>query len=209
MFFLSYEIRANPACPSLKKRIGFSIKTMPKSTSYHLNVNQNKLNHLSKQTTSRRKNQKILGLTSRKHSIILNMAGQSFQIGGNLFCTRVVSVNIAIKILKLDVYVLGKYQKGSCQYSSIIDHEHEHVAIYHSGIAALKREFEEKLWNIIRNLPPGIGQTPEISSQTAFRNLKRSISRLQAPIERMMEVRDREIDTPSSYRNLIKKCTGW
>jgi len=206
---LCSETLANPACPFLDQRIKLFVKTVPINTSYHFSADQVKLDNLSMKYSNRPKNQKVLGLTSTKHAIVSDMAGKTFQIAQNLFCTRIVSLNIDIKIIKLDVYVLRKYQRGSCQYSAIIDHEHEHVASYLTGIANLKQAFDENLWNIIKNLPPGIGTTPELSSQASFRNLRRSISKLQAPIERSMKTRDRAIDSPSSYRNLTYKCAGW
>jgi hypothetical protein len=114
-----------------------------------------------------------------------------------------------ILVTKINVYVLGEYRRGSCQYNAVIDHEHEHVATFQSGIKTLEREFTSKLPHTIHNLPPGIGATPKQAGQSAFRNLKHSINKLRKPIERMMKLRNRQIDTPKSYKLLTQQCINW
>ena len=116
---------------------------------------------------------------------------------------------IKITVLKIDVYVLGKYPRGSCQYKAILDHEHEHVATYQSGLGELEREFNNKLWSVIRNLNAGVGPTPKTSSNAAFRIMEKEIAAIQLPIEQKMKSRDREIDTPLSYKVLTQQCTSW
>jgi hypothetical protein len=48
-----------------------------------------------------------------------------------------------------------------------------------------------------------------MSSNAAFRNMKKEIAAIQKPIEHKMKIRDRQIDTPHSYKVLKQQCTAW
>jgi hypothetical protein len=203
------ETKAGPLCPAIKGEINFSVKVIPKNISYNLNLKQKKLNQLAGKNLKQGSNQQVLGLTSTKQSVSAKMRGQTTQISSRLYCTRITTVHIEIKVLQLDLYVLGKYPRGSCQYSAIIDHEHEHVTTYLTGISKLEHVFNNRLWNIIRNLPSGVASTPKRSGDAAFKHMEEKISALRSPVEQVMKYRDRQIDTPLSYKLLTQQCTRW
>ena len=209
LFIISTETQAQSGCPVIRENIDFSVKVIPKNINYILNAKQNQLTRLAGNRLKRRSNQRVLGLTLTQQSISAKMRGKTKQISPGIFCTRITSVGIKITVLKIDVYVLGKYPRGSCQYKAILDHEHEHVATYQSGLGELEREFNNKLWSVIRNLSAGVGPTSKTSSNAAFRIMKKEIAAIQLPIEQKMKSRDRQIDTPLSYKVLTQQCTTW
>ena len=211
VFGLSALSQTRSPCPALKKEVNVSVITSPRDITYQLGVKQNKLNQLAGKILRTRANNssRVLGLTSTGHSITYEMSSQTARIGPNRYCSRIRSVNMNILVTKINVYVLGEYRRGSCQYNAVIDHEHEHVATFQSGIKTLEREFNSKLPHTIRNLPAGIGSTPKQAGQSAFLNLKHSINKLRKPIERMMKLRNRQIDTPKSYKLLTQQCINW
>ena len=204
-----FSADAKHICEGIKGGIYFSVNVIPKNISYNLDITQNDLNRLAGKNFGKYKNYRVLGLTSTKQSISANMRGQTSQIPSGLFCFRLTSVDIKIKMLKLDVYVLGKYARGSCQYAAIIDHEHEHVSIYQTGIRTMEQAFKNKLGYIIRNLPPGIANTSDKAGEIVFSKMREKINQIKLPIEREMKFRDRQIDTPQSYKRLTQKCSKW
>jgi hypothetical protein len=214
LFFISVcnicmETEAKPLCPVIKERINFTVKVIPKNISYNLDLRQKGLNQLAGKNLKQKSNQRVLGLTSTKQSVSARMRGHTTQISSSLYCTGITTVDVEIKVMQLNVYVLGKYPRGSCQYSAIIDHEHEHVATYQAGISKLERVFNNRLWNIIRNLPPGIASTSKRSANAAFKHMEEKITALRTPIEQAMKYRDRQIDTPLSYKLLTQQCASW
>jgi hypothetical protein len=214
LFFISVcnickETKARPLCPVIKERINFTVKVIPKNISYNLDLRQKGLNQLAGKNFKQKSNQRVLGLTSTKQSVSARMRGHTTQISSSLYCTSITTVDVEIKVMQLNVYVLGKYPRGSCQYSAIIDHEHEHVATYQTGIRKLERVFNNRLWNIIRNLPPGIASTSKRSANAAFKHMEEKITALRTPIEQAMKYRDRQIDTPLSYKLLTQQCASW
>jgi hypothetical protein len=204
-----FSSHAEASCVSDKDKISFSVKVIPKNINYNFGISQKTLNQLSGRSFSKKTNQKVLGLTSTKQSISAKMVGLTNKMSSGLFCYNVTSVNIEIKILTLDVFVLGKYARGSCQYTAIIDHEHEHVATYKTGINQLKRALNNKLLESIKNLPPGISNTPKKAGNATFRMIQNKINQIKIPIEREMRYRDRQIDTPLNYKLLQQKCPSW
>ena len=203
------KTQARQACPAIKGKISFSVKIIPKNIGYHLGISLKKLHQIAEKKIGQQSNQQVLGLTSTRQSISAKMIGQTNQVLSDLFCTRVISVDIKIKVIKLDVYVLGKYPRDSCQYAAIIDHEHEHVTTYYTGLNSLERVFNKKLWYIIRNLSPGIASTSKKASEAAFKNIRDKIGKVQSPIEQAMKDRNRQIDTPLSYKILTQQCATW
>ena len=203
------ETKARPLCPVIKERINFTVKVIPKNISYNLDLRQKGLNQLAGKNLKQKSNQRVLGLTSTKQSVSARMRGHTTQISSSFYCTGITTVDVEIKVMQLNVYVLGKYPRGSCQYSAIIDHEHEHVATYQTGISKLERVFNNRLWNIIRNLPPGIASTSKRSANAAFKHMEEKITALRTPIEQAMKYRDRQIDTPLSYKLLTQQCASW
>jgi hypothetical protein len=207
----SAKAQSNSSCPTLRQKIDFSVNTVPRDIDYKLGVSQRKMTQLAQKVLRSRssRNERVLGLTSTGHSISYQMRSQTARIGRNRFCARIASVDMEILVTKLNVYVLGKYRRGSCEYTAVIDHEHEHVATFQTGIENLEQKFNDQLWSIIRNLPPGFSSTPKLAGQAVFRNLKRSINRVKNPIERLMKSRNRQIDTPLSYKRLTQQCSKW
>ena len=208
LFFLgiSFEgAQAKPRCPLITNNIGFSVTVIPKNIDYHLGTSQNKLNKLANKSFK----QQVLGLTSTKHTISAKMTGQTNKISRRLYCTQVTYVDITITVLNLDVYLLGKYPRGSCQYNAIIDHEHEHIATYQTGINNLEQTFNDKLSNMIEKLSPGMASTAKISRKIAFKNMSDSIARVRLPIEQAMKIRDKHLDSPLNYKMLSQKCASW
>lgn len=203
------KTQARQPCPAIKGKISFSVKIIPKNISYHLGISLKKLHQIAEKKIGQQSNQQVLGLTSTRQSISAKMIGQTNQVFSDLFCTRVISVDIKIRVIKLDVYVLGKYPRDSCQYAAIIDHEHEHVTTYYTGLNSLERVFNNKLWYMIRNLSPGIASTSKKASEAAFKNMRDKIGKVQSPIEQAMKYRNRQIDTPLSYKILTQQCATW
>ena len=204
-----FPINAKEICAGFKGDINFSVKVIPKNIHYNLGISQEDLHQLAGKKYGQNKKKQILGLTSTKQSISTKMAGQVSKMSTGLFCFQVTSVDIKIKILQLDVFVLGKYARGSCQYAAIIDHEHEHVTTYQIGINKLERAFNRKLLGIIKRLPPSISNTPEKARNIAFKMVLDKIKQIKTPISRAMKYRDQQIDTPLSYKSLTQQCSSW
>ncbi len=198
-------------CPKLGDKINYFIQIIPKNIEYDFRISQKQLNRMAGVTINSRglRREKVLGLTSTQHEISYKMSSQSVTISKTRFCARVNSVFLKIRVKKLKVYVLKKYKPGTCQHNAIIDHEHEHVSTFQNGLRRLKDEFENRIWGIIRNLPPGIGTSPQRASKAAFKHLDYRIRRIKNPIEKQMRIANSAIDTPLSYRKLTQRCNSW
>jgi hypothetical protein len=125
------------------------------------------------------------------------------------YCSRIISVNVEIRIINLTVYVLGKYLRGSCQYKAIIEHELKHVTIFLLGINNLEQKFKNSLPTIINSVGPGIGSSSQQANKIVFEKLRAKILQASRPIEKKMKVRNRSIDTPLSYKLLKQQCRWW
>ena len=198
-------------CPQLTDKINYIVEIVPKDIEYDFRISQKQLNRMAGRITSSRriKKEKVLGLTSTQHEISYKMSSQPVTMSKTRFCARINSVSLKIRVKKLKVYVLNKYKPGTCQYNAIIDHEHEHVSTFQNGLRNLKEEFENRIWGIIRNLPPGIGTSPSRASKAAFKHRDYRISRIKDPIEKRMQIENGSIDTPLSYRKLTQRCKSW
>ena len=205
----SADAQNRRSCPALQKKIEFSVQTRSRPIDYDVSLNQQQLARLANRFKSSRlkSNERALGLTSSHHSVGFNMNSQVARLGPNRYCARVQSVDVEILVKKLKVYILGKYRRGTCQYKAVVDHEH--VATFQQGIEELEQTFNDRLWRILRNLKPGYGSTPNQASQRAFKILGANLNRMKAPIERRMNSRNRQIDTPLSYQLLTQQCSRW
>jgi len=211
VFGNSSDAQTRRTCPVLQQKIEFTVKTTTRPIDYDVSLNQQQLARLANRHRSSRlkSNERALGLTSSHHSVGFHMNSQVARLGPNRYCARVQSVDVEILVKKLKVYILGKYRRGTCHYKAVVDHEHEHVATFQSGIETLEQTFNDRIWRIIRNLQPGFGSTPKQASQRAFKILGASLNRIKAPIERRMNSRNRQIDTPLSYQMLTQQCSRW
>ena len=198
-------------CPQLTNNIDYFVEIVPKEIDYDFRISQKQLNRMAGGITGSRgiRREKVLGLTSTQHEISYKMSSQPVTMSKTRFCARINSVSLKIRVKKLKVYVLNKYKPGTCQHNAIIEHEHEHVSTFQNGLKNLKDEFENRIWGIIRNLPPGIGTSPRRASKAAFKYLDFRISRIKDPIEKQMQIENENIDTPLSYRKLTQKCNSW
>jgi hypothetical protein len=198
-------------CPNLQQNIKISINIIQKDVDYDLTVTQKKLTQLANKLSASRsaQNEKVLGLTETGHFLSYAMKSQIAQIGKSRYCARIISINMEIRVTKLTVYVLGKYPKGSCHHNAIIDHEHEHVATFQTGIEIIEQKFRQNLLTILHSIKPGIGVSPKQANQTVFKSLKNKIEKIRRPIEKKIKLLNRKIDTPLSYKLLSQQCQHW
>ncbi|MBT3991375.1 MAG: hypothetical protein HON14_11715 [Rhodospirillaceae bacterium] len=207
----STAAQSRRACPQLKEPLFFSVTVTPKNIKYNLRLSQQQIIRLAKRPLRARpdRGSKTLGLTTVAHVVKSSYQDISYQIGPNRYCARLASLELEIKITDLKVYSLRKYPRGSCQYKAIVDHEHEHVVTFQNAMKSLERDFTSKLPRIIEKSPAVIGVSPLQARQTLRRNLNHNIDKIRNRVLRKMNARNRQIDTPLSYKRISQKCSKW
>jgi hypothetical protein len=208
---ISADAQSRRACPALEEPFHISIKIIPRDVEYNLTLSQGQIVQLAKRPLRARPGQgsKTLGLTTVAHVVKSSYEDITHHIGRNRYCSRLTSLELEIKTTDLKVYSLKKYPRGSCQYKAIIDHEHEHVVTFQTAMQNLENIFTHKLPGIIERSPPGVGASRLQARHTLRKTLNYNLDKLRDRVLRKMAARNRQIDTPLSYKRISQKCSKW
>lgn len=105
------------------------------------------------------------------------------------------------------IYVSDKYRPDSCEYQSILGHEHQHVGIHLNMRAAYAPVFRK---NIQTALASGAsGATVEEASQALQARLSTAIDKGIQEFQAITAKHNAQIDTTESYLALQAGCDEW
>ena len=124
-------------------------------------------------------------------------------------CAVLSNVEMYIGYPRLDVYVNRGYKQGSCQFRSVLEHEHKHVAVFRDTLAEIVPKMEKVLTKSGKTV--GIVTAPDL--QTAANRAQRKLQALFQPhleaLKRAQERRNNNLDTKANYRREQRNCTHW
>lgn len=150
-----------------------------------------------------------VGLTRTQVSIDFQTKLQPFRMSNGSYCLWLDHVVATVRYVDTTIYVDRKYRKGSCQFSAILDHEHQHVEINRATLQRFAPRIRDELKLAVQRINPVV--VDEISQGREY-----PIDMLQSEIDPVLEAFNTErelanssIDTPDSYRHTLNLCRNW
>jgi len=205
------QAQSRQVCPNISSETEISLDFDPGRIVYDDNISREELARLTNLSpySSRHAKSLTMGLTSTHYVYKMEGAAESTRLDRNHVCARLKSAAIKMTISKLKIYILRDYAPGSCEYDTVLSHEHLHADIAQRTI----RNFMPRIRRQLRLEVNRLGWVRDISSGRAFDTLFARLHRRMKPVmrqmERQMKRANAAIDTPKSYLQFNARCQNW
>lgn len=152
-----------------------------------------------------------LGLTVAR----LNVSGSytaNREKQGEQFCASLDSINLEMGYDDLRVYIDKKYKPKSCEYKVIKEHEKYHVAVAQQATVFFKSDIEKTVQESLKKIKPRIVRTEAEREQLVkaqFDQVVNDLKPLINHINKTINKKNNQIDTPESYAATRKLCKNW
>ena len=205
---LLFSINATADCPKQKVEIHFKYKLGKIIYNYSLSSFE-----FAKRVPKFRHNPaNVLGLTvSRLDVSFPKVEGKIFPHKGK-YCVGVSKIEFEIGFDKFNVYIDKKYGYGTCERRVIKEHEDEHVTIYKEGMRFFAPDIKKAIRNAVKELKPQEVNS-EAMAQRIFENQAQQVINKVEPllnhVNKKLEEKQGNLDSPESYARSHKKCKNW
>ena len=109
----------------------------------------------------------------------------------------------------IDVYVDRRYRPGSCEYAVILEHEQQHVQNFKNTLESYFPTIRERLEQEAHRIRPRISRSMDHGAGYFVSEIRKRITPMIRKMQAEMDVSDRLIDTPESYRSIQARCDDW
>ncbi|MBR1544550.1 MAG: hypothetical protein IJ638_01240 [Alphaproteobacteria bacterium] len=154
-----------------------------------------------------------LGLTKADFSIKYDFGFEKYKIDEGV-CTIISSINFSIGYKDIDVLIEDKYEKGSCEYNAIKEHENGHVDIYKKELKYYGNLVLDELKRIAGDVGPmffdGKVSGKKIGNKirkVVFENS--NINILKSKLEKALINKNSAYDSKDEYLRVKGLCKNW
>jgi len=199
-----------PACPTNGHRVEVYTDTSMGQLQYHLNTSANQLRSMSRRIVQRLGPFWVpLGLTVADENYNIDMEFEYYQLGPAQYCGALKRVNLFVGYKNIDVYILNKYPRHSCEHRSILDHENIHVQVLRDTLYNHGRRIQQTLRQRAPRVGPVYHQSLAALQQGLYDRLNAHIQPLFRQMSQEMARRNALIDTKENYRREQALCSNW
>lgn len=152
----------------------------------------------------------VLGLMRAGYEFSMSSSYAYDEVDGG-YCFWVDIVDVMLRYQSMDVYVAKEYRPGSCAYRAILAHEQTHVDIARTFVQRYRPRVRSALTSLriptarAPNFVNSIEQA-RVQSNTLLGQLLNPVIR---QLEKSMNDAQAELDTPQSYRRVLRQCSDW
>lgn len=150
-----------------------------------------------------------IGLTHAELGLGVAVSTRSEQLSDGRFCTVLAAVEATVGYEMIDVYILRKYQRGSCQYGVILNHEREHVVIFQSTLNEYIPRLRTLLERTASAIRPIRSRDRHKAAERMRNDMRDSVRSLLSEVSDVLDYRNARLDTPKAYREQQRQCPSW
>lgn len=152
-----------------------------------------------------------LGHAGGRSGIRMSIEYEAVQLHASLYCLQVKKIKAQF-YAEPTIYIANNFRRGSCEYNSVLKHEHEHVKILrraHKSYISKYRTHLRKIAQKIPYFPPVKITEMQGYKDIAARHIDNGLSEYMAHIRDYVAERQQELDTPEEYRRVNERCKRW
>lgn len=199
-----------PACPSNGQRVSAYTDVSMGKLQYHLNTSATQLRGMSRRITQRLGPFWVpLGLTVADENYTIDLAFDYYQLGPAQYCGVLKDVRLFLGYRNIDVYVINKYPRHSCEHRSVLDHENVHVQVLRDTLHHHSRRIQQTLRERAPRVGPVYHHSLAALKRALYDRLNAHINPLFQQMSREMTRRNARIDTKENYRREQALCSNW
>lgn len=213
VFFADKEARAKngwPECPEDGRYVEIYMEKSMGQLRYHSGLNSAQLSKMRGNVGRRLGPMWIpTGLTVADENYHLKTSTKIYSLGRSRYCAVLTSANLFIGYRNIDVYVSNKYQPGSCEHESIMNHENIHVQIFRDTLYKHAFGIEKTIRQRAKRIGPVYMRSADAASNKIQKLLDAQIRPLFKRMSQDISRKNARIDTKSNYRREQAMCSNW
>ena len=149
----------------------------------------------------------VFGLTLAHTATTVAVKSMMAQRGDGAWCTWLTGVDVELAISDQTVYIARDFAENTCQYTTIRNHEDQHVGRNVATLQAFAPAFERAMRQAAQGL------SPIVTRQRPGNDLPAPLRLAMRTVERQMEEEryrlNAALDTPENYRRTEAQCPHW
>ena len=149
------------------------------------------------------------GMTSVGLEYSIHLSVQVQRMSSGLYCSELRAVDTIVGYKSVDVYIANDYAPGSCQYNSILDHEHLHVGVYQDTLVEYAPRIETELRKAVDRQDSVITDDSEMAVKILQARIEKPLKFLINRIDKILEKRNAALDTMENYHKEQEHCSSW
>jgi hypothetical protein len=127
-------------------------------------------------------------------------------------------IDIYFGLSKIDVLIFDKYNKDSCEYNVIKDHENKHVKTYQKVLKYYSEEIGRTIYSRVKNKKPilitDVDNIKSISENYVldvkdFITSDENLNRIEDKMMQEIEYENGLLDSKRNYDETKKQCNNW
>ena len=150
----------------------------------------------------------VLGLTQSEVETSMNIQFRGLKQGAQT-CLNVRRVEARFGHSVLTVQVPREYAKGSCQYTTVLKHEMEHVRVNREGVRKYARLLKRELEKAVARFNPRQVNSMKNGQAEAQRVLKRVVAKVTSQFHKEINTQHASIDKPGGPYDASGACRNW
>jgi hypothetical protein len=199
------------ACPPTEASPSVTLATLPGHIQYDTSRGRDELDRLQGRAGSadRRNGWHPIGLTLTELQFRMQIRVNTLARADKSHCAVLAAVDATLGYDRITIYVDRRYKPGSCQHQSVLDHEHEHLAVFRDTLAIYAPRVEERLGDAARRMKPVTARTAEEAAAKLQRALQREMEPLFNEMNRRLDADNGRLDSKTNYLSEQSRCSKW
>jgi hypothetical protein len=209
----SFEAKADDSfCMQFYKPPEINLYTNKGKVNYNHNLNSQQIAQLSKKTgADAYQKHPTTGLTFANFYTMIEIGTNAITVGDKM-CLVVEKVNYTMGYKNIDIYVDKKYEKGSCEYDVVLEHENTHKKIFQASVDYYAPYFAKEVKKSLSNMKAvrinSIDDVHIIRKQIQEK-LDKDLAYLSKFYETARDKENQKLDTPENYIATSALCKNW
>jgi len=150
----------------------------------------------------------VLGLTQSEIETSMHIRFSGYKQGGRM-CLNVHRVEARFGHSVLNVQLPREYKQGSCQYTTVLKHEMEHVRVNREGVRKYARLLKRELEKSVAWFNPRQVRSMEAGQRDAQRALQNIVTKVTNKFRKEISAQHAAIDKPGGPYDASGACRTW
>lgn len=154
-------------------------------------------------------NRRTVGLTTAELRVRSQARGRLRPSGDGRFCVEVERIDLHIGYIAQIVHVPRRYDRNSCEYRAVLEHERGHVEDNRTVLRAFARSFREEAQLAAETMNPVLVRTRAEARTRPLEILARHLQPMLQAFRTEQAARAARHDSPDEYRRVAASCRNW
>lgn len=150
-----------------------------------------------------------VGLTRTAVKFDISTQLQPLRLSSGMYCLWLTRVDAILRYADTVIYIDKRFKPGSCQYETVLDHEHVHVAINRETLWQHAPRIRAALEEAVRHTNPVVVEDLVRDRDWPITLVQQAVDADLAAFNKARDQINWAIDTPDNYRRTQALCSNW